>query len=253
MEKLFKNNRREFLKTTGKAGLALGISFSAFPAIAKSFSGKTIEILENGTPFVQTALPYAFNALEPVIDARTMEIHYTKHAAGYASNLAEAVKEGNVDTKKTTLEEILAGISKYSTKMRNNAGGHYNHELFWKCMQAPVAGSKPENQLRKAIEKDFNSLEAFKTQFFEAAKNRFGSGWSWLIMTNDKKLLITSTPNQDNPLMDLSDVKGMPLLALDVWEHAYYLKYQNKRTDYINEWWNVVNWNFVEQRFSELM
>ncbi len=247
-----KNKRREFLKTTGKAGIAAGLSLTILPGLAKNYKQKIFEVNGTGTPFQQQPLPYGYNALEPVIDALTMEIHYTKHAAAYAKNVAEACLAEGVDTQKNSLEDVLANVSKYSAKMRNNAGGHYNHELFWKCMSTPSSTSKADGKLLAAIEKDFNSFDAFKTQFTDAGKNRFGSGWAWLVMTNDKKLIIGSTPNQDNPLMDISELKGMPLLGLDVWEHAYYLKYQNRRPDYINAWWNVVNWNFVQQRFEAL-
>ena len=181
-----------------------------------------------------------------------MEIHYTKHAATYAKNLAEATTAEGVNAANTSLEALLGNISKYSTKMRNNAGGHYNHELFWKCM-APAHSSKIEGTLLENIVKDFGSYEAFTTQFTDAGKNRFGSGWAWLIIDNDIKLKIGSTSNQDNPLMDVAgtaDLKGTPLLCLDVWEHAYYLKYQNKRADYINNWWNIVNWKFVIERYE---
>ena len=190
--------------------------------------------------------------MEPIIDAQTSEIHYTKHAATYAKNLADAVVAEKVDIQTTTLETLLSNISKYSPKLRNNAGGHYNHELFWQTLTAPTTAPKPSGKLLTAIEKDFNSFEAFKTQFTDAGKTRFGSGWAWLVVNNDKKLIIGSTPNQDNPLMDLSDIKGFPLLGLDVWEHAYYLKYQNRRPDYINAWWNVVNWDFAQKRFDAL-
>ncbi|MEO6583573.1 MAG: superoxide dismutase [Ferruginibacter sp.] len=204
------------------------------------------------TGFSQTPLPYAYNALENVIDAATMEIHYTKHAAGYATNLKDAAKAEGVDTAKP-LEDLLAKISGYSTKMRNNAGGHYNHELFWKCMRPKTNNNLPGGKLLQAIEKDFGSFTSFKTQFSEAAKTRFGSGWAWLLVNENNVLKISSTPNQDNPLMNLSStqigVKGFPLLGLDVWEHAYYLKYQNKRADYIENWWQVVNWNYVSERF----
>jgi superoxide dismutase, Fe-Mn family len=179
----------------------------------------------------------------------TMEIHYSKHAAAYAKNLADACTAEKVDTSATKLEDVLMNISKYTPKMRNNGGGHYNHELFWQSMAAPNSTSL-QGKLKDTIEKSFNSIEAFKTQFTEAGKTRFGSGWAWLVLTNDKKLVIGSTPNQDNPLMDISDLKGFPVLGLDVWEHAYYLKYQNRRPDYINAWWNVVNWDFVSKRFE---
>jgi Fe-Mn family superoxide dismutase len=136
--------------------------------------------------------------------------------------------------------------------MRNNAGGHYNHELFWKTLKAPADGNAPSGKLADQIKKDFNSFEAFKNQFSEAAKTRFGSGWAWLTLTSDKKLVIGSTPNQDNPLMDVSELKGFPVLGLDVWEHAYYLKYQNKRPDYVSAWWNAISWDYVQQRFAKV-
>ncbi|MCA6481980.1 MAG: superoxide dismutase [Chitinophagaceae bacterium] len=195
--------------------------------------------------YTQQPLPYAYNALEPAIDGTTMNIHYTKHAAGYTKNLADACFAEKVDTSVTSLEQLLRGISKYSAKMRNNGGGHYNHEFFWQCMQP--SSSEPGGTLLQSIQRSFGSLEAMKNQFTDAGKNRFGSGWAWLIMTPDRSLAIGSTPNQDNPLMDISDIKGTPLLALDVWEHAYYLNYQNRRADYINNWWKLVNWNFVQQ------
>ncbi len=235
------------------AGIAAGLSTSVVPAIARGFDKKGFHLPAEGTSFAQTPLAYSYTALEPHIDAATMEIHYTKHAATYAKNVAEAVTAENVNTSSTTPETVLATISKYSTKMRNNLGGHYNHELFWKLMAAPSGTANPSGKLAAAIQKDFGSVEAFKTQFSDAGKTRFGSGWAWLVLTNDKKLVVGSTPNQDNPLMDVSELKGMPLLGLDVWEHAYYLKYQNKRPDYINAWWNVVNWGFVEKRFEGLV
>ncbi|MCA6466592.1 MAG: superoxide dismutase [Chitinophagaceae bacterium] len=198
--------------------------------------------------YTQQPLPYAYNALEPAIDGTTMNIHYTKHAAGYTKNLADACFAEKVDTSVTSLEQLLRGISKYSAKMRNNGGGHYNHEFFWQCMQP--SSSEPGGTLLQSIQRSFGSLEAMKNQFTDAGKNRFGSGWAWLIMTPDRSLAIGSTPNQDNPLMDISDIKGTPLLALDVWEHAYYLNYQNRRADYINNWWKLVNWNFVQQNIT---
>jgi superoxide dismutase, Fe-Mn family len=181
----------------------------------------------------------------------TMEIHYSKHAAAYAANLNDAAKNEAVDINKP-LEDVLSKISKFSAKMRNNGGGHYNHELFWKCM-TPDTGAKPSGKILTAIEESFNSFDSFKTQFSDAGKNRFGSGWAWLFTDGDKKLRIGSSPNQDNPLMDVSDIKGFPLLGLDVWEHAYYLRYQNKRADYINAWWNVVNWSYVQQRLESIV
>lgn len=247
----YNNNRREFLKKTGKAGLAAGLSLTVLPSLAEKYTahntlvGKGEEI-----PYEQRPLPYAFAALEPAIDAMTMELHYSKHAATYAKNLADAVKAEAVDTGKLKLTSLLHKISKYSAKMRNNGGGHYNHEFFWKSMKSPSDSNGPADSLQKAIIKDFGSLDAFKTQFTDAGKNRFGSGWAWLVKTHDKKLVVSSTSNQDNPLMDVTEVKGTPLLGLDVWEHAYYLKYQNRRADYINAWWNVVNWSVVQQRLD---
>jgi len=237
------NSRRAFIKTTGKATLATGIGMNFLP----SFSFAQNQATVNG--FTQQPLPYTYSALEPMIDALTMEIHYTKHAAAYAKNLAEACVVEKVDTNKISLEGLLKNISKYSSKMRNNGGGHFNHELFWQCMKSGTV-SKPTVKLASAIDKSFGSLEAFKTQFSDTAKNRFGSGWAWLYVGADKKLCIGSTPNQDNPLMDVSEIKGNPILCLDVWEHAYYLKYQNKRADYINNWWNLVNWEFVNTKFE---
>ena len=234
------NSRRQFIKQTGKASIAM----ASMPLI------HTLGVLpiNQEINFQQIPLPYAYNALEPFIDAMTMEIHHTKHAAGYTKNLNDACVAEKVDIKTTSITSLLASISKYSTKMRNNAGGHYNHELFWQSMQ-PAPASMPTGSLAKAIEKSFGTFADFQKAFSESAKNRFGSGWAWLIINEKKELAICSTANQDNPLMDIAEVKGYPLLGLDVWEHAYYLKYQNKRADYINNWWNLVNWKFVEERF----
>jgi superoxide dismutase, Fe-Mn family len=185
-----------------------------------------------------------------MIDAKTMEIHYSKHAAGYSKNVKEAIATEAVAAK--NIEDILANISKYSIKMRNNAGGHYNHEMFWQCMQPKQASNLAEGNMQIAIDKAFGSFENFKKQFTEAGKTRFGSGWAWLYLDKKKELKIGSTANQDNPLMNISEIKGFPLLALDVWEHAYYLKYQNKRADYIENWWQVVNWKYVESRFNSV-
>jgi Fe-Mn family superoxide dismutase len=234
------NSRRQFIKQTGKASIAM----ASMPLM------HTLGVLpiNQEINFQQIPLPYAYNALEPFIDAMTMEIHHTKHAAGYTKNLNDACVAEKVDIKTTSITSLLASISKYSTKMRNNAGGHYNHELFWQSMQ-PAPASMPTGSLAKAIEKSFGTFADFQKAFSEAAKNRFGSGWAWLIINEKKELAICSSANQDNPLMDIAEVKGYPLLGLDVWEHAYYLKYQNKRADYINNWWNLVNWKFVEERY----
>jgi len=239
-------NRRSFISNTGKVALAMGFSNS----ILTSFASDIISPFENR--FSQKPLLYKFDALQAAIDAQTMEIHYTKHAASYCKNLNEAFSS-EVGSKNKSLEDVLHKISKYSLKMRNNGGGHYNHEMFWQCM-APNAKTDniPTGSLADNIIGDFGSIEAFKTQFADAAKNRFGSGWAWLIKTKEGKLAIGSTANQDNPLMDVTELKGKPLLCLDVWEHAYYLRYQNKRADYINNWWNIVDWSFVDKKFMEV-
>jgi len=192
-------------------------------------------------------LDYDYNALEPYIDGRTMEIHYSKHHAGYTANLNKAVEGTPLEGK--TIEEILAGVSAHSAAVRNNGGGFYNHSLFWKFM-GPNGGGEPSGELLAAINGTFGSFADFKSQFSTAAATRFGSGWAWLIKKSDGSLVVNSTPNQDNPLMDIAEVKGTPLLAIDVWEHAYYLKYQNRRPEYIEAFWNVVNWQEVAKRFK---
>ncbi len=197
--------------------------------------------------FTLPALPYAANALEPHIDARTMEIHHGKHHNAYVTNLNKAI-EGS-DAEKLSIEEICKNVSKYAVAVRNNGGGHFNHSLFWTVI-GPKAGGQPSGALADAIKGAFGSFDEFKTKFAAAAAGRFGSGWAWLIVDSNKKLQVTSTPNQDNPLMDVADVQGTPILGLDVWEHAYYLNYQNRRPDYIAAFWNVVNWDEVAKRFS---
>lgn len=198
--------------------------------------------------FTLPKLPYDFNALEPHIDARTMEIHHGKHHNGYVTNLNNAV--AGTDAEKLSLEDICKNISKYPVAVRNNGGGHYNHSLFWTVM-SPKGGGNPSGSLADAIKAAFGSVDEMKTKFNAAAAGRFGSGWAWLIKDASGKLAITSTPNQDNPLMDIAETKGTPILGLDVWEHAYYLNYQNRRPDYAAAWWNVVNWDEVASRFGK--
>ncbi len=192
-------------------------------------------------------LEYAYDALEPHIDARTMEIHHTKHHAAYTNNLNAAVDGSELEGK--TIEDVLAGVSNLSVAVRNNGGGFYNHNLFWTVM-SPNGGGEPSGELADAINNAFGSFDAFKEEFNKAAATRFGSGWAWLVKKADGSLAVTSTANQDNPLMDLAEVKGTPILGLDVWEHAYYLHYQNRRPDYIGAFWNVINWDEVTRRFK---
>lgn len=198
--------------------------------------------------FTLPNLPYAFDALEPHIDARTMEIHHGKHHAAYTNNLNAAIKDTPLENM--SIEEILANISKYSMAIRNNGGGYYNHNLFWEVM-GPNGGGEPSGALATAINENFGSYEGFKSAFANAATTRFGSGWAWLVKKTDGSLVISSTPNQDNPLMDVAEVQGTPLLGLDVWEHAYYLHYQNRRPDYINAFFNVVNWAKVSELYGQ--
>lgn len=191
-------------------------------------------------------LPYAYTALEPHIDARTMEIHHSKHHAGYTSKLNAAIE--GTDLAGKSIEEILANVSQYSTAVRNNGGGYYNHCLFWEVM-SPNGGGAPTGKVAQAINDNFGSFDKMKEEFNNAAGTRFGSGWAWLCKKDGGKLEICSTPNQDNPLMDVETAGcgGTPILGLDVWEHAYYLHYQNKRPDYVSAWWNVVNWDKVNE------
>lgn len=194
-------------------------------------------------------LPYAFDALEPYIDAQTMKLHYTKHHRGYYDKFLAAVKGTEMEDK--PFGELLAGISNAPAGVRNNGGGFINHDLFWKVM-SKSGGGEPSGELGEEINKTFGSFEKFKDEFSTAAAGRFGSGWAWLIVDGAGKLKITSTPNQDSPLMDVAEVKGTPILGLDVWEHAYYLKYQNKRPEYIKNWFNVINWDEVAKNFKNV-
>jgi superoxide dismutase len=197
--------------------------------------------------FTQKALPYAYNALEPFVDAQTMEIHYSKHHAAYVKNLNAALT-GTAD-EKLSLNEIFDKVSKLPMAVRNNAGGHYNHELFWSVL-TPEKNTKMSTELENAINDTFGSLDKLKEKLNAAGASRFGSGWAWLVVTKEGKLVVSSTANQDNPLMDVAEVKGTPIFGIDVWEHAYYLKYQNKRADYLAALWNVVNWTEISNRYK---
>lgn len=221
-------------------------------AISKTYHNHN----KGGTTMTQSGkhvlapLPYAHDALEPYIDKMTMEIHHGKHHQAYVNNLNNAIE--GTEMQGMTLEEIFKNMSKYPMAVRNNGGGHWNHDLFWQIM-SPNGGGKPSGDLLTAIEKRFESFDNFKDKFSTAGATRFGSGWAWLIVDANGELQVTSTPNQDNPLMDVADVKGTPILGVDVWEHAYYLKYQNRRPEYLSNFWNVVNWDEVSRRYKELV
>ena len=236
--------RRKFLKNLGMGVAATVITGKS---IAGELTNSTIYIMKNFNTHEFPALPYAYDALEPYIDARTMEIHYDKHHRAYFNNFTAAIKGTKLEN--STIEQIFAKVSAAGDAIRNNGGGFYNHDFFWNNLASKSEG--PSAELSAALTKEFGSFDKFRETFSNAAKTRFGSGWAWLYLTADKKLAIGSTPNQDNPLMDASSIKGTPLLALDVWEHAYYLKYQNKRADYVDAFWNVVNWEEVSGRYKE--
>lgn len=234
-----KTSRRKFIKdvaqTTALATVGTSLLFQTEEAWAMETSA---------VQFSQIALPYAFNALEPNIDALTMEIHYGKHHAAYIKNVNEAVAAEKIQFENE--HQFFSNVSKLSAKARNNGGGAWNHNFFWQIMK-PNGGGVPTGKVGEAIQGAFGSFEKMKEQFTDAAMKRFGSGWAWLV-NDGGKLKIGSTPNQDNPLMDVSELKGTPLLAIDVWEHAYYLKYQNKRAEYITNWWNTINWDAVAKQ-----
>jgi superoxide dismutase, Fe-Mn family len=240
-----KTTRRTFLERAVKATVISSLAPTLLTNSAYASSDKsTRQSNSNGLPFqTQIPLPFGFNALEPYIDAQTMEIHYGKHHTAYVKNITDAIAAEKLSF--ATDKEFFANASKISAKARNNGGGVWNHNFFWKVMKPGSAA--PTGKIADAINSSFESFDKFKEQFTQAAMGRFGSGWAWLA-SDGGKLKIGSTPNQDNPLMDVSDFKGTPLLGLDVWEHAYYLKYQNKRNEYVANWWNVVNWEEVAKR-----
>lgn len=200
--------------------------------------------------FVQKLLPYSYDALEPYIDAKTMEIHHSKHHAGYVKNLNDALK--GTALEKMTLLELFSKASSLPVAVRNNAGGHYNHEMFWSVL-TPDKNTKPSDALLKSVTEKFGSMENLKQKLDQAALSRFGSGWVWLYVSGENQLEISTTANQDNPLMDDAQNKGIPILGIDLWEHAYYLKYQNKRADYLIALWNVINWNEVSNRYNSAL
>jgi Fe-Mn family superoxide dismutase len=244
-----KTNRRSFMGTAVKATLVAGVGNSF---LINSACAPKSESSDDGTEetaevysFSQVKLPYDYSALEPTIDALTMDIHYNKHHAAYVKNINGAIAEETINV--ATPKDLFAKISTVSSKARNNAGGAWNHNMFWEVMKP--GGSEAQGKILDAINGAFESFDNFKEQFTQAAMSRFGSGWARLVDDNGT-LKIGSTPNQDNPLMDASEFKGTPLLGIDVWEHAYYLKYQNKRNEYVGNWWNVVNWDAVAKRLG---
>ena len=245
------NSRRDFIRKSAAFALGTLAATTVTKALATTeFIEK--ETLVEGGKFSVPALPYGYDALEPHIDKMTMEIHHDKHHKAYVDNLNKAL-ETDAAMAALTIDQLVMKVNKDTPMaIRNNGGGHYNHSLFWTLMK-PNGGAAATGKLADAISKTFGSMEEFKKQFSDAAAKRFGSGWAWLVKTPDGKLAITSTANQDNPLMQLEtvEVKGTPVLALDVWEHAYYLKNQNRRADYIASWWNVVNWEKAEELYSK--
>ena len=240
-------SRRSFLKKGSLLTLAgMGTQVLSGSVLKAMSSSESVSLNE---PFLLPTLPYSYDALEPFVDTMTMEIHYSKHHKAYVDNLNKAMAEGKINA---TLDELLMNASKYSPIIRNNAGGHWNHSFFWKLMR-PEGGGEPDGEIVSSINEAFGSFDVFKSRLEEAGLKRFGSGWAWLIVDANKKLSIGSTPNQDNPLMDLSELKGTPILGIDVWEHAYYLKFQNRRGEYLKSWWNVVNWTEVNKNFEKAM
>lgn len=229
--------RRNFIALVGTSLVTAPMWTSAFNSQASS--AKAIDS-------IFPELPYAYNALEPVIDARTMEIHYSKHHKAYYTNFLTAIK--GTPAAELDLKSLFAQISKQTPAVRNNAGGYYNHRLFWENMTPKK--TNPSNKLKAAIEQSFGSFDKFREEFSTAAKKQFGSGWAWLAADKNGKLFVSATPNQDNPLMDVAEKQGTPLLCLDVWEHAYYLQYQNRRADYVDQFWNIVNWEEVSNRYE---
>jgi len=236
--------RRKFIKSAGLLTAAAYVTPKTFGNDHLIYETSVSEVL----PLTEfPSLPFAYNALEPYIDAKTMEIHYDKHHRAYFTNYVNAIKGTPLETM--SVSDVLASISKQTDAVRNNGGGYYNHVFFWNNLSSE--SKVPSAELSAAITKTFGSFDKFKETFNNAAKTRFGSGWAWLYMNTDKNLAVGNTPYQDNPLMDNATIKGTPLLTLDVWEHAYYLKYQNRRPEYIDAFWNVVNWDEVNKRYKD--
>ena len=236
-------DKRSFIKS-GLAGLG---GLIAYPLFANKGTRSLLNNENQPVQFKLPDLPYSYNALEPYIDEVTMTIHHSKHHAGYTKRFNKAVMEAGITGKNAV--QILKEVSKYPEAVRNNGGGYINHRLYWKVL-SPNGGGQPEGDLADSINRDFGSFENFKDKFSTAAKAQFGSGWAWLIFS-DGNLKVISTPNQDNPIMDIAQEKGFPLLCIDVWEHAYYLKYKNRRADYVDAFWNIINWDTVARRYKK--
>ena len=240
------SSRRKFIKQSSALAIA-GIGAQLLPSSIFAMN-QDMDATEEINTFTLPDLRYAYEALEPYIDKQTMEIHHDKHHAGYVKGLNQAVAENKISG---SLDEIIRNVGKYPTAVRNMGGGHWNHSFFWKLM-GPGMGGAPTGQLLEAVNGSFGDFAQFQKLFNEAAGKRFGSGWAWMIYNKtSNKLEIGSTANQDNPLMDISDFKGVPIMGIDVWEHAYYLKYQNKRGDYLNAWWNLLNWNQITKNLND--
>ena len=246
--------KREFLKTSAilGAGTLIAPALSSSCSNSAAQAGATASLVAQGDDgqFLQPELGYAFGALEPHVDAMTMEVHYGKHHAGYTSKFNAALE--HADFHSTDIYQLFASVSNYGSGIRNNGGGYFNHNLYWKFM-SPEGGGEPQGILAAAIADDFGSFAEFKDLFTAPAASHFGSGWAWLLLDDAGRLQVTSLPNQDNPLMDVSPVRGTPLLNIDVWEHAYYLKYQNMRKSYVEAYWNVIDWNFVAALYDEAL
>lgn len=245
-------NKRDFLKRSAILGAGTVLVPPALSSCMQNSSAKgaTAMLVATGTDgkFVQPELGYAFDALEPHVDARTMELHYGKHHAGYTAKFNRDLEHSNLHS--TDIYKLFATVSGQATGIRNNGGGYFNHNLYWKFM-SPHGGGEPTGKLAEAITKDFGSFGQFKELFSATAASQFGSGWGWLLLDDGGSLQVTSTPNQDNPLMDVAEVQGTPLLNIDVWEHAYYLHYQNRRKSYVEAYWNVIDWEFVGALYEE--
>ena len=245
-------NKREFLKTSAILGagtlVAPAITTSCMNSSAQTGATASLVVLDTEGKFLQPELGYAFDALEPHVDAMTMEVHYGKHHAGYTRKFNAALEYA--DFHSTDINNLFGSVSTLGSDIRNNGGGYFNHNLYWKFM-SPEGGGEPTGMLAEAIAADFGSFAQFKDLFSAAAASHFGSGWAWLLLDADGKLQVTSLPNQDNPLMDVSPVQGTPLLNIDVWEHAYYLHYQNMRKSYVEAYWNIIDWKFIEALYEE--